>query len=112
MKAVTEQMKEIKGSANKNEQTSKDSKNSKKLQPESDKKDDFKCSTCDAEFETKSDFDMHMAMNVEDHMALVHDGKKDKRKVIIVHEGEMNSKKTTNNVIGDGKNRKHSLAKN
>ena len=79
----------------------------------SDKKDEFKCSTCDAELETKSDFDMHMAMNVEDHMALVHDGKKDTRKVILVHEGEMNNKTTsTNKVIGDGKNRKRSLAKN
>jgi hypothetical protein len=79
----------------------------------SDKKDDFKCSTCDAELETKSDFDMHMAMNVEDHMALVHDGKKDTRKVILVHEGEMSNKTTTTNkVIGDGKNRKRSLAKN
>merc|ERR1719203_2259359 len=107
MKAVSEHMKEIEDSAKKPQQTSKDSKKS-----ESDKKDDFKCSTCDSEFETKSDFDMHMAMNVEDHMALVHDGNKDKRKVIIVHEGEMNNKTTTNNVIGDGKNRKRSLAKN
>ena len=56
----------------------------------SEKKDEFKCSTCDAKFEFKSDFDNHMAMNVEDHMALVHEGKKDKTKVILVHEDEMN----------------------